>query len=803
MNSNEIATVISVGMDLFRPAFDLEPYTFRGDNLREIAFPLGGIGTGCVSLDGRAGLRDWEIYGRPNKGTFLDHTFPMLWLKPEGEEARIMTVQGPRKQNFVGENAGFWSYGHGRFFEQMDGLPCFDSIEFVGTFPFARVKFHKADYPLEVELAAFNPFVPNDVDASSHPGACLVYRVKNTSSKRIEVTLAWSMMNPVGAGVEGEDQATGEGFGTALCRGIAFSNSKTHGTPNQGTVALSTNWNDTTVLSQWDRREWFDAVQALWNAFLAAGRLEGGPAGDHQHRSPGSLGACFSLEPGEEVEVPFYISWSFPVSAKYWDQKEYKDHRWTPHYAKKWPTAVEAAEGFFRDFDSLRDRTLKFEQAFFTSDLPTDVLLSVSATASILHSPTVLRLEDGTFWAWEGCSGREGCCSGTCSHVWNYALAHAYLFPEMQLSMRRAEYRNAFNCGPMGEQGALNFRVMIPLGAEAPLWHAASDGQLGGVVQLYRDWRLSGDEAVLRELWPSARRALEYAWVQWDRDRDGLVEGDQHNTYDINFQGPNPLTQFFYLAALRAGEEISRHLGAAGTADEYRALFESGRKLTEERLFNGEYFVQENRYDGADAPKYQHGHGCLSDQVFGQLAASVAGLGELMDPALMESALDAIFRYNFKNPLGDHVNLQRVYAFPDEPGLILCSWPQGGRPHFPFVYSDEVWTGIEYQVATHLAFVDKVEEALTIVAGIRKRYDGTRRNPWNEFECGSHYARAMASYGLMLALPGLRYDAVSRSVSLEQDGRFFVSGPHGWGQAVRENGETRLEMVEGNLFPGT
>lgn len=790
-------------MNLFRPKFDVEPYTFRRENLREVAFPLGGIGTGCVSLDGRGNLRDWEIFGRPNKGSFLPYTFPMIWAKPEGEEARLLALQGPRQTHFAGELAGPWTYGHGNMFEQMDGLPRFDAIEFAGTFPFARIRFKKVGLPLEIELAAFNPFIPGDIDASSYPGACLVYRLKNTSKVRVDATIAWTMTNPIGWKVTGEkDQAKGEVFEADGCRGVRFSNDRFSADhPSHGTVALSTSWPEVTTLPQWDQREWWDSLQAVWSAFKETGRLEGGPLGTGTDRAAGSLGAVVSLEPGEEVEVPFFISWVFPTSIKYWDGGDYKDHTWTPFYATRWPNATDAASDFFQKYESLVSRTLAYEEDHFTSTLPTDVLLSVSATASILHTPTVLRLEDGTFWAWEGCGPDQGCCAGTCSHVWNYALTHAYLFPEMQKSMRRAEYKNSFNCGPLGKEGALNFRVMIPLGVESPLWHAASDGQLGGVVQLYRDWRLTGDEAYLRELWPSAKRALEFAWVQWDRDRDGLVDGDQHNTYDINFQGPNPLTQFFYLAGLRAGEEISRHLGDLATADEYRRLCESGRELTEQRLFNGEFFVQERAYDDASAPKYQHGKGCLSDQLFGQLSATVAGLGDLVDPALVTKALQAMYRHNFKNPLGDHENLQRVYAFADEPGLILCSWPNGGRPHFPFVYSDEVWTGIEYQVATHFAFDGMEKEALDIVNGIRQRYDGTRRNPWNEFECGSHYARAMASYGLMLALPGLRYDAVSCEASLAKDGRYFFSTPHGWGQAIREGGETRFEMKEGRLFP--
>jgi non-lysosomal glucosylceramidase len=793
-------------MSLFRPSFDVEPYTFRGDHLREIAFPLGGIGTGCVSVDGRGGLRDWEIFNRPNKNSFLEFTFPALWVRLEGEEATALAVHGPRLRNWVGEGSGFWNYGHGQFFKQMDGLPGFDEVEFCGTFPFARVRFKKKGFPLEVELCAFNPFIPLDNRSSSFPGACLVYRLRNTSSKPVDATLVWSMMNPVGEtkpDPSGEaDRCRNEYADEGHFRGIRFANDRFEaGDVNSGTAALTTNWPNVTNLPQWQSTGWWDAVQAFWNVFKATGRLEA-DVPQTQYRTPGSLGAMTALAPGEEVEIPFFISWVFPVATKYWGgENEPKGQPWKPWYATQWDTAWDAASEFFQRYPELVQRTRTFEEALFNTTLPSDVLQSVSATASILHTPTVIQLEDGTYWAWEGCSPSEGCCAGTCSHVWNYALTHAFLFPEMQRSMRRADYKFNFNCGPLGKEGAMGFRLMIPLGEESQLWHAASDGQLGGIVQLYRDWRLLGDDDYLRELWPSAKRALEFAWYQWDRDGDGLVDGDQHNTYDINFQGPNPLTQFFYLAALRAGEEISRHLGDAAAADRYRDLYDKGRKLTKERLWNGEYFVQENPYTEADAPKYQHGHGCLSDQIFGQLSATVAGLGDLVDNELIKGALGAIYKHNFKDPLGAHENMQRVFAVADEPGLILCSWPKGGRPHYPFVYSDEVWTGFEYQVASHLALEGMEKECLDIVGGIRKRYDGIRRNPWNEFECGSHYARALASYGVLLGLSGMKYDASDRTFEVGKEGRFFFSTPHGWGVVKKENGQTSFEVAEGRLFP--
>src|SRR5437870_2811426 len=107
-------------MSLFEPGFDTSGFSRKEEYLREIAFLLGGIGTGCVSLDGRGGLRDWEIYGKPNKGSELEYTFPALWLREQGSDPRCLNVQGPRLRDWVGDGLGFWNYGHGQAFRRLD-----------------------------------------------------------------------------------------------------------------------------------------------------------------------------------------------------------------------------------------------------------------------------------------------------------------------------------------------------------------------------------------------------------------------------------------------------------------------------------------------------------------------------------------------------------------------------------------------------------------------------------------------------------------------------------------------------------
>ncbi|MBN1558406.1 MAG: hypothetical protein JW951_09700, partial [Lentisphaerae bacterium] len=359
---------------------------------------------------------------------------------------------------------------------------------------------------------------------------------------------------------------------------------------------------------------------------------------------------------------------------------------------------------------------------------------------------------------------------GTCTHVWNYAQALPYLFPPLARSVRDQQYE--LN---MDRNGRMCFRQPLPPGTACHTadFHAAADGQLGGVMRVYREWLISGNDAWLRRTWPKCRQALEYTWRYWDADRDGVMEGVQHNTYDNEFWGPNTMLGSLYLGALRAAEEMARYLGENGNAAAYRRIFESGKAWMDDRLFNGKWYRQIINPDanahtdhksrhlvkGEKTPRWQYGNGCLTDQLIGQWYAEMLQLGDLFKPAHVRKALQSIFRHNWRADLDGHATLLRSFAFPGEAGLLLCTWPGNDEPPYPFWFSSEVWCGCEYQAASHLIYAGFVDAGLAIVKGCRDRHDGSRRNPWDEFECGHHYSRSMASWALLLALSGFEYHA--------------------------------------------
>lgn len=515
----------------------------------------------------------------------------------------------------------------------------------------------------------------------------------------------------------------------------------------------------------------------------------------------GALAVPFVLAPGEETVVPFVLSWHFPNH--YYRRGPHSlepNFRVGNRYNAWFSSSLEAAEYVLQNFHPLREETLLFHDSLFQSTLPYPLLDAVSSQISTLRSQTVMWLEDGTIAAFEGCAERSGCCPMNCCHVYNYAQAAAALFPSLERNMRHTDFTVQ-----MEENGLIHFRAPIPFN-EPHYRGDCADGQFGTVLKAYREHLRTSDALFLETYWPKIARAMEYGIRKWDGDQDGMVGGSQHNTYDINLQGPNPFIQSLYLAALRAAEEMAGILQKKGDADRYRTLFEKGREKTESHLWNGEYYVQ--RCEDAVHTPWQMGEGCLADQLLGQWWAHILNLGYLFPAERVRQAMASVYRYNWLERVEGFPQWPRVFANAQEAGLLNCSWPKGGKPPYPLLYSDEVWTGIEYMVASFLLYEGMAGEAFHMVEKVRERYSGSNRNPWSEIECGGHYARAMSSWILLLASEGFSLDGPEAKITFrpkiqQENFRAFFSAPEGWGsfRQVRSQREqmNTLQVQYGNV----
>ena len=317
------------------------------------------------------------------------------------------------------------------------------------------------------------------------------------------------------------------------------------------------------------------------------------------------------------------------------------------------------------------------------------------------------------------------------------------------------------------------------------------DGHAGAILKIYREHLMTTNNLLLARNWEKIKKSLDYI-IREDGNRDGMIVKTQPNTYDIAFYGANTYVGSLYLAALRAGEKMALIMKDQKAADLYKQIYEAGTKTTMDRLWNGKYFIQD--VDEKEYPRFQYGKGCLSDQLFGQTWADLLRLGDLYPADAIDKTYNSIWLYNWTNDVkaqSDKHLPERYYAHAGEPGLFICTWPYSKHPGEDGVrYRDEVWTGIEYQVATGMIFREKMDKALTMVKAVHSRYDGVKHNPWNEIECGDHYARAMASWGVLSAIQDYWYDGpqgvISFAPRIKPDNyKGFFTSAEGWGNITQ------------------
>jgi len=797
-------------------------------HLGRIALPLGGIGTGTVSLGGRGNLQDWEIVNRPAKGFSGGQALFALYACEDGGSPVTRALEAILQPPYEGAFGATTSY---------HSLPRFRHGSFHVAYPLAQVTLADPSVPLDVRLEAFNPLVPADADVSGIPVAILRYVLSNKGKRPVMASVCGTMRNFIGTDGSGAvaDSAPNRPTGNVTVfregshvRGLWLTSPSLDTSAEQyGTIALATTSRTVSHRCPWPSERWSGALLHFWDDLSEDGRLDATPilAISLPEEPPiASLAAEVLVEPLSTQEVTFLLTWHFP-NRQTWTPSQVPTaspseacacacstgDRVGNYYATRYQDAWEVAEQVALRLDGLERATRQFVTSFCKSSLPSQIKEAALDNLSTLRSQTCFRTEDGRFLGWEGCGDNRGCCHGSCTHVWNYEQATAFLFGDLARSMRETEFLHATD-----ERGLMSFRVFLPIARAKEHGIAAADGQMGCMLKLYRDWQLGGDRAFLERLWPQAKKALEFCWVPggWDADQDGVMEGCQHNTLDVEYYGPNPLMGTWYLGALRAAEEMATYLGDLSFASTCRRLFKLGTRWMDHNLFNGDYYEQQVRpptpgqiiADGLrtsmgaqnlNDPDFQVGPGCLVDQLVGQFLAHVCGLGYLLDRKHIRRTLQSISKFNGKRNLYDHFNHMRSFALNDEPALLMCTYPRGQRPRTPVPYYNEVMTGFEYAAAVHMLYEGLTEDGLRHIANIRARYDGLKRNPFDEAECGHHYARAMASWGAVLAWSGFHYSGVSQTmVFAAHEGKHFWSNGSAWGtcRIKGERGGFRIKL---------
>lgn len=894
------------------------PTVYRGDELKYVGMPVGGICAGQLYLGGDGTLWHWDIFNKPI-GTGSEHY------------AHPMAPASPLEQGFV--------LKIGDHIHALDRTG-FADVCFRGEYPIGIVEYRDLALPVEVSLEAYSPFIPLDADDSSLPVTVMQFTVKNTGAEVLDVELTGRLENAVclyhrglagkrrnrlvrsggltfiACSAEKSDEPAeaprpdvvfedwskenydgwtveGAAFGTGPIQKSAIPGYQgdvggdtdrvvnSHATAPAGDVGgrdaatgkLSSrpfkierrfirfwigggNHEGRTCLNlvvggkvvctatgQANNRmtlqafevcglkgqeaviEIVDAESGGWGHIgvgkivfsdktLETGELEEMPdfgtmgiglLGEAPEQSSGEatapleekllgeIGRVLRLDAGQSATVAFVLAWHFPNLT----MDKLPGGRL---YAARFASAAAAAQYVSDNFARLSSETKLWRDTWYDSTLPYWFLDRTFLNTSILATSTCHRFKDGRFYGWEG----VGCCAGTCGHVWQYAHAVARLFPALERDTReRVDFGLALK-----PDGAIHFRGEhndIP----------AIDAQAGAILRALREHQMSVDDAFLRRNWPGIKRATEWL-IDKDANGDGIIESNQHNTLDTDWFGPVAWLSGLYLAALRAAEEMAREAGDTEFAERCRGIFAKGQRNLVAQLFDGEYFI--NKPDPRHADAINSGSGCEIDQVMGQSWAWQIGLGRVLPEKETLSALRSLWRYNFTPDVGPFREANkpgRWYAMPGEAGLLMCTFPRadwnydqakGKGAEWAAGYFNECMNGFEYQAAGHMVWEGLLQEGLAVTRAVHDRYDAPRRNPWNEIECGDHYARSMASYGVFLAACGFEYHGPKGHIGFAprlnpENVKFAFTSAEGWG-TFRQTTSDKIHEAEIDLKRG-
>ena len=770
---------------------------YEGEHLEAINFIVGGIGAGGIQFNGKAEPAIWQIACNYKEEKVAD-SFLAIRAQAEGGQPVVRALQT----------------------EAIGPFAAMPSLKFEGEYPLGKYRFDEPALPVEVELEVFNPFIPMDLKNSAIPCAIYTITAKNNSSTPVKVDLLAAQKNALGYHErKGRGQKGTGNFGNnknrILKNGTATMMYMTRLGNDDSDMVLMTLADGAVGSASWD------SADALHGDFSKAGAVEGpkasqvSPAG---HTVNGAISVPLELAAGEAKSVTFVLTWYFKDGqhgakgkAKVVMEGEGKGRvtGWShdgQNYTNWWKRALGVADYLKENLADLTARTHRFHDTLYASSLPVWLLDRMSSQIAVLRSQTVWWAADGYFGAWEGCNPAKGCCEGNCTHVWHYAQAHARLLPELGRKMREQDYA-----------------TQLPNGL-TPYRHTrkddAADGHFGTILNTYREHLCAADDEWLKSQWPKVKKTIDWGIKHYNSKRDGYLEAVQHNTLDGAMTGCSSWIGSLYLSSLEAGARMAEVMGEADVAADYRKIRQSGKKLQNERLWNGEYYIQKV----GEKRIQDYLDGCHIDQLLGEWWGDQVGIDRNFPADRSNTALESLLKYNFLTDFQGQSLKPRQYCESTDGGMKMITWPKDPQPIPGMKYGDEVMTGFEYGAAVTMMQNGMLPEGLMVMKVISDRYDGRLRtegvsdfdngpwgysgNPFGDDECGKFYGRSLSVWSVLLALQGFIYDGPAGIIGFRprmnpEDHASFFSGAEGYGlfkQVIDAGNLTAsIEVSDGKL----
>ncbi len=814
-----------------------EQKVYVGDELRYLAMPCGGIGSGQVNVtgDGRLSFTEsvYNVQQQPNSGHGLSTGYN--YLHPEEPVSKVENAFSIRVKTADGTNKVLKL-----------NKDDFDDIQFIGEYPMAEIRYQQKSEKLPVEISSevFSPFVPLNLRNSANPVTVVSYSVTNTSDKSVEVSISGWLKN-----IQFPDASKVEHTNTVMkskgVKGLSLEMKAVNASeevmkhPQLGGFSLSvldskaqvyvSNASNESFLQKWGADNTSNPRESNYNS---------------QESTGGNVVSSIKIAPNRTKRITFLVTWYFPNA--YEDGKRYKDALkeapgWVGHVYNNWySNSFDVAKYVSDNFSNLYKDTKLFGDTYFDTSLPYWLANRITMPVSTLAAGNISIWENGRMYGYEGI----GFCQGTCGHVYNFVAAIYKLFPELERSVRLLQdFNSTEKYSGFSPSGRINFRGYGVNKPNVPHSYA-SDAQSGYVLKAYREHLNSPDNEFLDTVWEKVKMAIGYHifkdGAEIGLEPNGVLEGEQ-TFWDPMWYGPNPYNNTLYLAALRAAEEMAKIQGEPELAGRYHKLFESGRKFMDEKMWNGEFYVHlypvglngnvgvKNGFKlpseiDANAESYIKafnegrsgyfpGTACDAQQLFGQNWTNQLGLGNILSPEHSKIAAKSIFKYNWTPDIATIYDFEkpnaRILAEKGEAAMINGGWTKEKPRAFENTHDKtNVWTGLEYEAACDMINEGLLEEALVSLRSIDDRYNGAKRNPWNEVEGSNHYSRAMHSWNVLLSLSGFTYDGPQGSIGFNPRLRpdffkSFFSAAEGWGSFTQSRdvkGQTNtIELSYGKL----
>ncbi|MCS7304334.1 MAG: GH116 family glycosyl hydrolase [Thermoguttaceae bacterium] len=580
-----------------------------------------------------------------------------------------------------------------------DGQGDAKTVHYFGHFPVADVRFELAE-PIQVELRAYSPFLPGDAGESNTPAAVFLVRITNLSSQPQKGVLIFSP--------GGFPQGTAEAF-----------------SPGQNWTGIQVRHKPVDRLP-----DWAPCTYAL--------AVENGSA--DADSSGVQVGADFQLQPAEAAVVRFILAWHQPYLRERSGRVE--KHK----YAERFADAKAVAEAAVRSHEQWLRRVLAWQEVIYGAQLPDwlkEELVNVLSTLT-KNSVWLARTRPDDWWDQEGlflvnesfatCPVME---TMPCRFFGHWPTL--FFFPELERSSLKAIRFFQLRGGQPPFCLGLEFAIRDP---RYHCQHTAGAGEYAQMI--YRYYLRTGDEAFLKDFWPSARDSLNFMlWL--DRDGDGLVEDHSHAAEGEYFPANNPMDTWpFYgassytagkgLASLICGVKMAELMGDQAQAAQWRKVLQRGQQSYEEKLWTGEFYRTYN-----DPATGRRNDSCLAAQLHSVWCTRVLGLEDPLPKDRIHKALDSIARLNM--PASRFGMVNAVFA-DGKPCIEGGPDPDGGR-----IWSRDIFIQCNATAAMVFMYHGRRQEgekaAQTMLDTL---FRGPHPMPWSQ-PCGIHSLTGATTHG--------------------------------------------------------